>query len=172
MADRKGMMVGPKEHEVVGPMLNVGDAAPDFNLIANDMNTVKSLGDYAGRVKIISCVPSLDTGVCAAQTRRFNEEADKLGKDVVVLTVSADLPFAQRRWCGQEGVERTETLSAHRDMDGFARAYGVYDTDWRVVQRAAFVVDKDNKIQYVEYVPVIGDDVHFDDILEKAKSLI
>jgi thiol peroxidase len=170
MSKRPGMMVGDNEHTVIDAMLAVGQSAPDFELVANDLSA-KKLSDYDGKVKIISCVPSLDTGVCAAQTRRFNTEADKLGDSVVVLTVSSDLPFAQKRWCGNEGVERTETLSDHKTMQ-FAQDYGVFDTDWRVLQRAAFVLDRDNVVQYVEYVPVIGDEVAFDAILEKAKSLL
>lgn len=170
MANRPGMMVGPNEHNVQGPMLEVGQPAPDFELIAND-HSRKHLADYVGKVKIISCVPSLDTSVCSAQTRRFNQEADALGEGVVVLTVSADLPFAQKRWCGTEGVERTETLSDHKTMQ-FAESYGVYDTVWRVLQRAVFVLDRDNVVQYAEYVPVIGDEVSFDAVLEKAKSLL
>lgn len=164
------MMVGDNEHPVKGAMLGVGDKAPDFELIANDMSA-KRLSDYDGKVKVISVVPSLDTRVCSAQTHRFNEEAANLSEDIVILTVSADLPFAQKRWCGNEGVERTETLSDHRTMK-FADSYGVHDTEWRVMQRAAFVLDKDNVVQYVEYVPVIGDEVQYDDIIAKARSLV
>ncbi len=167
---RPGMKVGDSEHNVQGAMLEVGQKAPDFELIANDLSR-KHLSDYDGKVKFISCVPSLDTSVCSAQTHRFNKEADNLGEGVVVLTVSSDLPFAQKRWCGMEGVERTETLSDHKAMQ-FAESYGVYDTEWRVLQRAAFVLDKDNIVQYVEYIPVIGDEVSFDAVLEKAKSLL
>lgn len=170
MADRPGMKVGPNEHQVIGDMLTVGSAAPDFTLIAIDQSP-RTLDSYAGKVKIFSVVPSVDTGVCSAQTHRFNDEAAKLGEDIVVLTVSADLPFALKRYCGNEGIEKTETLSTHRDM-GFAEAYGVYDTDWRVCQRAVFVVDKDNVVQHAEYVPVIGDEVDFDTALAKAKELV
>ncbi|MEL6273048.1 MAG: thiol peroxidase [Chloroflexota bacterium] len=170
MADRPGMMVGPNEHPVQGPMLDVGATAPDFELVANDMST-KKLSDYDGKVKIISAVPSLDTSVCSAQTRRFNEEAADLGDNIVVLTVSADLPFAQKRWCGNEGVDRTETLSDYKTMQ-FAEDYGLHDLEWRVLQRAAFVLDKDNVVQYVEYIPVIGDEVSFNAIVEKARSLV
>lgn len=170
MANRPGMMVGDNEHPIQGDMLEVGAQAPDFALTANDQST-KRLSDFDGKVKILSCVPSLDTGVCSAQTRRFNQEAEALGEDVVVLTVSADLPFAQKRWCGAEGVERTITLSDHKSM-AFAEAYGLHDTEWRILQRAAFVVDRDNVVQYVEYVPVIGNEVSFDAILEKARELV
>lgn len=170
MADRPGMMVGENEHNVQGAMLEVGQTAPDFELTANDLST-KRLSDFDGKIKVISCVPSLDTGVCSAQTIRFNKEMENLSDDIVILTVSADLPFAQKRWCGTEGVERTMTLSDHRSMN-FAEAYGLHDTDWRILQRAAFVLDRDNVIQYVEYVPVIGNEVSFDAILDKARELI
>ena len=170
MSNRPGMMVGPNEHTVVGPMLEVGKKAPDFNLTANDLSS-RSLSDYDGKVKILSVVPSVDTSVCSAQTHRFNEEAANLGDSVTVLTISADLPFALKRYCGNEGIENTETLSSYRDMQ-FAEDYGVHDVDWRVCQRAVFVLDKDNTIQHVEYVPVIGDEVNFDAALSKAKALV
>jgi thioredoxin-dependent peroxiredoxin len=170
MADRPGMKVGPNEHPVIGPMLEIGKSAPDFILIATDLSERK-LEDYAGKVKVISVVPSVDTSVCSAQTQRFNEEAANLGEDIAVLTVSADLPFALKRYCGNQGIENTETLSTYRDMQ-FAEDYGVYDTAWRVCQRAVFVLDQDNVIQHAEYVDVIGDEVDFEAALAKAKSLV
>ena len=165
---RKGMMVGDNEHNVQNDMLQVGAPAPDFTLIANDLSS-KSLADYAGKVKVISVVPSVDTGVCSDQTRRFNQEAAGLN-DTVVLTVSVDLPFALGRFCGSEGIENTETLSTHRDMQ-FADDYGVHDTDWRICQRAVFVLDRDNVVQHAEYVPIIGDEVDFEAALAKARQL-
>jgi thiol peroxidase len=102
---------------------------------------------------------------------RFNQEAAQLGDGVAVLTVSADMPFALKRYCGNEGIENTDTLSTYRDM-AFADAYGVHDTDWRVCQRAVFVLDANNVVQLAEYVPVIGNEVDFDAALEKAKSLV
>lgn len=165
---RKGLMVGDSEHHVQNEMLTAGAAAPDFSLIANDLSS-KSLADYAGKVKVISVIPSIDTGVCSDQTRRFNAEAAGLD-DTVVLTVSADMPFALGRFCGAEGIDNTETLSAHRDM-AFADDYGVHDTDWRICQRAVFVLDRDNVVRHAEYVPVIGDEVDFDAALTKAKEL-
>lgn len=165
---RKGLMVGDSEHPVRHDMLEVGAAAPDFSLIANDLSR-KSLADYAGKVKVISVVPSVDTGVCADQTRRFNVEAAALS-DTVVLTVSADMPFALGRFCGSEGIEDSETLSTHRDMQ-FADDYGVHDTEWRICQRAVFVLDRDNTVQHAEYVPIIGDEVDYDAALAKAKEL-
>jgi len=165
---RPGMMVGGVEHIIQNDMLEVGQPAPDFTLIANDLSE-KTLSDYEGKVKVISVIPSIDTGVCSAQTRRFNEEAAKLN-DTVVLTVSADLPFALSRFCGNEGIENTETLSTYRDMK-FADDYGVHSLNWRVCQRAVFVLDKDNVVQHAEYVPVIGDEVNFLSALAKAQDL-
>lgn len=170
MTNRSGMAIGSVEHPVEGPMLHVGDHAPDFSLTAIDW-TMKSLADYTGKVKIISVVPSLDTRVCSAQTRRFNEEAAAFDGKVVVLTVSSDLPYAQRRWCGSEGLEDVVTLSDHKTMD-FSDAYGVHVTDLRICQRAAFVLDKNNTIQYAEYVPIIGEEVNFIAVLSKAQNLI
>ncbi len=165
---RKGMMVGDNEHTIQNDMLQVGAPAPDFALIANDLSS-KSLADYAGKVKVISVIPSIDTGVCSDQTRRFNQEAAGLS-DTVVLTVSVDLPFALGRFCGNEGIDNTETLSTHRDMQ-FADDYGVHDTDWRICQRAVFVLDRDNVLQHAEYIPVIGDEVNFDAALAKVRQL-
>jgi thioredoxin-dependent peroxiredoxin len=160
--------VGKKDHHIQNDMLKVGEKAPDFILTTNGQST-RSLADYDGKVKIISCIPSIDTRVCAAQTRRFNEEAASLN-NTVVLTVSADSPFALQRFCGNEGIENTETLSTYRDMK-FADDYGVHDLDWRMTQRAVFVIDKDNIVQYAEYMSVIGDEVNFIAALAKAQNL-
>jgi thiol peroxidase len=167
---RTGMKLGDNEFVVVNDMLRVGDAAPDFRLTANNWQP-KTLADYAGKVKIFSIVPSLDTRVCAAQTRRFNEEAATLNEHVVVLTVSADLPYAQRRWCSAEGIERVYTLSDHKDMN-FSSAYGVHVIDLRICQRACFVVDQDDVVRHVDYVYVMGDEVNFDAALAKARELV
>lgn len=170
MTNRLGMKVGEKEHHVQGDMLTVGAPAPDFALLALD-RSVRNLSNYAGKVKIISTIPSIDTGVCSAQTRRFNQEAAGLTDDIVILTVSADLPFALKRYCNTEGIDKTETLSTYMDMK-FADAYGVHDTDWRVCQRAVFVLDKDNVVRYAEYVPVIGNEVNFGAALDAAKQWV
>lgn len=170
MVARPGMMVGENEHTVQNDMLNVGASAPDFTLLTPKL-ALKTLSDYEGKVKVLSVIPSIDTGVCSAQTRRFNQEAAELGGNIVVLTVSADLPFALGRYCANEGIENTETLSTYKDM-AFANDYGVHDTDWRVCQRAVFVLDKDNVVQYAEYVPVIGQEVDFEAALSKARELI
>jgi len=162
---RQGMKVGDKEHTVRHDMLKVGQKAPDFVLYATD-HMPRTLADYKGRVKVISCIPSIDTSVCSAQTRRFNEEAAKLN-DTVVLTVSADAPFALKRFCGNKGIKNTETLTFVRDMK-FADDYGVHGVDWRMCQRAVFVLDRDNIVQYTEYVPVMSQEVNFLRALAKA----
>ena len=170
MAERPGMKVGPNEHHVQNDMLGVGDKAPDFTLLATDFSE-HSLDNFEGKVKIISCVPSVDTSVCSAQTRRFNEEAASLGDNIVVLTVSADTPFALKRYCANEGIDNSQTLTTYRDMK-FADDYGVHDTDWRICQRSVFVIDADDTVQHAEYVSVIGDEVDFTSAVDKARSLI
>ncbi|WP_029421114.1 thiol peroxidase [Alicyclobacillus macrosporangiidus] len=157
-----------KETPLSGPELKPGDKAPNFEVINNALQKV-TLDDFKGKVKIISVVPSLDTGVCDAQTRRFNEEAAKLGENVVVLTISADLPFAQKRWCGAAGVDRVITLSDHRDMS-FAKAYGTYLEDFRLNSRAVFVVDSSDTIVHAEYVPVAGQHPNYEAAIEAAKA--
>lgn len=170
MADRPGMMLGPKELPVRGAMLTVGQVAPDFRLTDTSWGT-RTLADYAGKVKIISVVPSLDTRVCSAQTIRFNREAAGLGAEVMILTVSADLPYAQKRWCGAEGVDQVVPLSDHKEM-AFAEAYGVHVYDLRVTQRAVFVLDQDNVVRLAQYVPVIGDEVDFEAALTTAQACL
>jgi thioredoxin-dependent peroxiredoxin len=167
---RIGMMLLGNELPVEGAMLEIGQSAPDFRLTANNW-AQKSLADYAGKVKIFSVVPSLDTSVCAAQTRRFNQEAANLSTDIVILTVSADLPYAQGRWCGAEGITAVQTLSDHKDMN-FSTAYGVHVTPIRICQRAVIVVDQDNVVRYVEYTPEIGQEVDFSAALAAAKALV
>jgi len=153
---------------LLGPRLSAGDTAPDFTLLANDLSPV-SLKDSAGKVRILSVVPSLDTGVCDQQTRRFNEEAAALGNQIVILTVSADLPFAQSRWCGAAGVDKVQTLSDHYDIN-FGNAYGVHIKELRLDTRAIFVVNSAGEIVYTEYVPEMTDFPNFDAALAAAKS--
>lgn len=159
-----------KPMDVRGSLLKVGDPAPDFLVVANDLSK-KTLADYTRKVKLISVVPSLDTRVCDIQTRRFNEEAVGLSDDIIVLTVSSDLPFAQRRWCGAAGVDRVETLSTHKDMQ-FSDDYGVHMLDWRANQRSIFVLDGDNTIVYCEYVTEVSDEVNFEKALEAVKQAV
>ncbi|AYV67479.1 MULTISPECIES: thiol peroxidase [Niallia] len=134
---------------LIGNEIKVGDKAPDFTVLANDMSEV-SLASSKGKIRLFSVVPSVDTGVCDAQTRKFNEEASKL-ENVEVITVSVDLPFAQRRWCAASGLDNVITVSDHRDLS-FGEAYGVVMKELRLLARAVFVVDASDTVTYVEYV--------------------
>lgn len=134
---------------LVGNEVKVGDTAPNFQVWDQDLSPV-TLDDSKGMVRLISVVPSIDTPVCDQQTRRFNEEAASL-QDVAVLTISVDLPFAQKRWCAAAGIDRVQTLSDHRELS-FGKAYGVVIEELRLLARAIFVIDKNNKVVYAEYV--------------------
>lgn len=170
MTERTGELTFKgKPLTVIGDQLNVGDQAPNFTLVANNLSEVK-LADSAGKIRLISVVPSLDTGICDAQTRRFNEEMSKMGDNVIGYTISVDLPFAQSRWCGNAGVERVITLSDHRDMN-FGDAYGTHVKELRLEQRAVFVVDADGTICYVEYVPEIAQHPDYDAALAALKEV-
>lgn len=153
---------------LVGPEVKVGQQAPDFTLLDNELN-VKTLADFDGKVKVISVVPSLDTGVCDAQTRWFNQDVTKLSDDVFVLTVSMDLPFAQARWCGAAGVNNVITLSDHKDAS-FGQNYGFLIEELRLLSRGVVVINKDNKVTYVEYVPEVTNPVNFDAVLAAVKE--
>jgi thioredoxin-dependent peroxiredoxin len=152
---------------LLGNEVKVGDKAPNFSVLANDLSPV-TLDDSKGSVRLISVVPSLDTGVCDAQTRRFNEEADKLD-NVKVLTVSVDLPFAQKRWCGSNGIESVQTLSDHRDLS-FGEAYGVAIQELRLLARAVFVIDSNDQVTYAEYVSEATNHPDYEAAIEAAKQ--
>ncbi len=155
---------------VLGDTLKPGDRAPDFHVVAQDLSA-KSLADYIGRPMIISVVPSLDTGVCDLQTRRFDSEAVKLGDEVHVLTISADLPFAQKRWCSEAAARMVEVLSDHREMD-FGNRWGTHVKELRVEQRAVFVVDAEGIIRHAQYVPEIAEHPDYDAVLEAIRGIV
>lgn len=152
---------------LVGNEVKVGAQAPDFTVLANDLSEV-SLSDSKGSVRIISVVPSIDTGICDAQTRRFNEEAAKID-NVKVLTISNDLPFAQKRWCAANGLENVQVLSDHRDLS-FGEAYGTLMKELRLLARAVFVVDSSDKITYTEYVSEGTTHPNYEAAIEAAKA--
>jgi thiol peroxidase len=154
---------------LVGTVVKVGQKAPDCEVVANDMSLVK-LSSFAGKIRIIASVPSLDTSVCDMETRRFNEEAGKLSSDVVVLTISMDLPFAQKRWCGAAGVKSVVTLSDYR-YASFGNAYGVLIKDMRLLARAVFVVDENGVLRYVQIVPEVSTEPDYDAVLKAVKEL-
>jgi len=155
---------------LVGNEVEVGDSAPDFEVVANDLSPVK-FSSFRGKVCIISSVPSLDTAVCDTMTRRFNEEAGNLGDDVVVLTVSMDLPFAQERWCGAAGVKNVQTLSDHRDAS-FGNAFGVLIKELRLLARAVFVVDKEGVVRHIQIVDELTNEPDYEAVLKAAKELV
>ncbi len=154
---------------LLGTELKAGDPAPDFTALGNDMNPV-AFSSYRGKVCIVSSVPSLDTPVCDMETRRFNTEAGKLGKDVAVLTVSMDLPFAQKRWCGAAGVENLTTLSDHRDAS-FGSAWGLLIKELRLLARAVYVVDTEGVIRHAQLVREIAQEPDYEAVLKAVKSL-
>lgn len=147
-----------------GSQLEVGDSAPDFEVLANDLSPVK-LSAFRGKVVVISAVPSLDTPVCDIQTRKFNERAAELGDGVVVLTISMDLPFAQRRWCGAAGIENVQTLSDHRGAE-FGNAFGVLIEELRLLARAVFIVDADGIVRYRQIVDELTNEPDYDSAIE------
>lgn len=152
---------------LIGPELKPGDTAPDFSMVDNSLKAV-TLGDTGNQVRIFSVVPSLDTPVCDAQTKRFNEEAAKL-PGVEILTVSMDLPFAQKRWCGAFGVDRVKMLSDHKD-GSFGSHYGTLIKELRIESRAIFVLDRNNQIRHAEYVKEVADHPNYETALAAARS--
>src|SRR6202451_3508805 len=153
---------------VLGPELKAGDAAPDFHAVDDSLKPLDLAGTGQG-VRIFSVVPSLDTPVCDAQTKRFNEEAGKL-PNVQIYTFSMYLPFAQKRWCGAFGVDHVKMVSDHK-TGSFGQAYGTLIKDLRIHSRAIFVVGKDNTIKYVEYVKEVGDHPNYEAALAAAKAI-
>lgn len=155
---------------LIGNELKPGDPAPDATVIDQNLNPV-NIHSFRGHTLLISVVPSLDTGVCSAQTKRFNEEASKLPESVKVLTISMDLPFAQKRFCGAENIDKIEVLSDHRE-GAFGQAYGTLVKELRILSRAVFVVDADGIIRYVEYVPEITQHPNYEAALQAVNALI
>lgn len=154
---------------LVGHEPDIDDSAPEFTVLSNDLKPVH-LTDFNGKVKVIAVYPSVDTSVCAAQNRRFNQEAEKLD-DVVVLSISCDLPFAQKRFCAAEGLNNIVTLSDHKDLD-FGTKYGFVMEEFRLLARGTVIIGKDNKVKYVEYVPDVTDEPDYKRALDIVKELV
>ncbi len=155
---------------LIGPELKAGDKAPAFTL-NKSLTEAATLSDFAGKVKLISVVPSIDTGVCDAQTRKFNEAAAALGDNVVVLTVSVDTPFAQARWCAAADIDRVVMLSDYKE-NSFGEAYGVLIKEFALDMRAIFVVDANDTIQYVEYLSEMAEHPNYENAIQAAKALV
>ena len=170
MQERTGIVTSKgKPVTLLGPEIRVGDPAPDFTVVDTSLSPV-TLGDFREKVKVISSVPSLDTAVCDVETRRFNQEAASLGENVVVLTISLDLPFAQKRWCAAAGVDRVKVLSDYQDRS-FASAYGVLIRESKLLSRSIFVVDGKDVVRYVQHVPEIGQEPDYGAVLAAVKGL-
>jgi len=170
MKERAGVItVGGVPLTLVGDEVKVGNRAPDFSVIDNNLGTF-SLSSLAGKIVVISAVPSLDTPVCNLETRRFNEEAAKLSPDVEIITISMDLPFAQKRWCAAAWVERVKTYSDHRDAD-FGIKYGVLTKETRLLARAVFVLDREGVIRHIEMLVDISREPDYDAVLAAVKRL-
>lgn len=159
-----------KEVTLSGVEIAAGKTAPDFTLVGKDLSAVK-LSDFKGKVKILSIFPSIDTEVCAVQTRRFNQEAAALSEEVAVLCISKDLPFAQNRFCGAEGIDKVVTLSDYKSND-FGSKYGFLIEELGLLARGVVVIDKNDTVQYVEYVSEVTHEPAYDKAVEAAKKLV
>ena len=171
MAEQKGLITFKGNPlTLVGNQVEVGKAAPDFVAIDTNLSPVK-FSSHVGKVCIISSVVSLDTPVCDTQTRKFNEEASRLGPNVVILTLSMDLPFAQKRWCAAAGVDKVQTFSDHRDAS-FGSAYGVLIKELRLLARAVFLVDRGGTIRYIQWVKEVSKEPNYEEILGALKKIL
>ena len=170
MKERKGLvtMLG-NPVTLVGTEIKIGQVAPDFTVTDNDLGPVR-LSDFKGKIVLISAVPSLDTSVCSKETQRINEEAKKISADVVFLTISMDLPFAQKRWVKEHNVEHLKTLSDHLDAS-FGTAWGVLMKENRLLSRSLFIVDRDGKVRYIQLVKENASEPDYDDMLKALKKL-
>jgi thiol peroxidase len=166
---RRTVMLKGKPLTLSGPEIRVGQKAPDFKLLAIDSTNVE-LSQSKGKVRLLSVVHSLDTGVCDLQTQRFEQEAAKF-KDAIIYAISMDLPFAQARYCGAHSIKNLQTLSDHREAS-FGRAYGVLIEELRLLSRAIFIIDRKDIVRYVEYVPEVTQHPDYDKAIEALKNVV
>jgi thiol peroxidase len=170
MAERPGIVtIHGNPLTLVGEEVKVGNSAPEAELLDNDLKPVK-LSSYRGKILVIASVPSLDTPVCDLETRRFNDEAAHLGTDIEMVTISMDLPFAQKRWCGAAGVERLKTLSDHREA-AFGTAYGVLIKELRLLARAVFIVDREGTVRYEQLVKEVASEPNYEEVLQALGTI-
>lgn len=170
MAERAGIVTSRGNPlTLVGNEVKVGDEAPDFVALANDLSPV-SFSSFRGKVCVLSSVPSLDTPVCNAQTRHLDHEAERLGSDVAIITISMDLPFAQRRWSDDAHMGRVQTLSDHRDA-AFGTSYGLLIKESRLLARAVLVVDRDGTIRYIQLVKETSEEPDYEPVLSALSEL-
>jgi thiol peroxidase len=170
--ERFGLIqVGGKDATVLGDDIKVGQIAPDFIVHALDWSAVRGLTDTRGKVRIIAAVPSLDTDVCDRETRRFNQEVAGLDKDIVIEVLSTDLPYAQKRWCGAAGVDQVMVLSDHQSAE-FGEKYGCLIKERRILRRSVFVIDRQDKVTYAAYMPALGVEPNYEEVLEAARAAL
>jgi thiol peroxidase len=170
--ERTGLLkVGGKDATIVGADLKVGDPAPEFTAHKTDWSLMQGLSETKGKVRVLASVPSLDTETCDRETRRFNQEAASLGADVAIVVVSTDLPYAQKRWCGAAGVDQVVTVSDHMRGE-FGEKYGVLIKERRTLRRAVFVVGHDDKLSYVAYMPELGVEPDYGEVMQAVKHAL
>jgi thioredoxin-dependent peroxiredoxin len=170
--ERVGLIqLAGKDATVIGDDIQVGQVAPDFSVQALDWSQVRGLGDTNGKVRIIAAVPSLSTDVCDRETRRFNQEAANLSKDIVIEVISTDLPYTQKSWCGAAGVDQVMVLSDHMEVE-FGVKYGCLIKERRIMRRSVFVVDRQDKVTYVAYMPALGVEPDYKEVLDAARAAL
>ena len=171
MTERTGIItIHGNPLTLIGEEIKVGQTAPDCELLDNDLNPVK-LSQWRGKVVVLTSVPSLDTPVCDLETRRFNDEAASFGSDVEMVTVSMDLPFAQKRWCGAAGVQRLKTLSDHRQA-AFGQAFGVLIKELRLLARAVFILDRQGVVQYTQLVQEVTNEPDYEAVIQALQKIV
>ncbi len=156
---------------IIGPDIQIGQKAPEFIARAQDWSTLDALASTNGKVRIIAAVPSMSTSVCDTETKRFNQEAAALDKDIAILTISTDLPYTLKNWCGAARVDKVTLLSDAFDVN-FGEKYGVLIKERRIFRRAVFVVDRKGKVVYAAYMPVLGEEPKYDEVLAAAKKAL
>ena len=170
--ERSGIFeLANKPVTIIGPDMKVGDTAPEFTVRAQDWSVQEPLKTNEGKVRIICAVPSLDTSTCDLETKRFNQEAASLDKDIAILTVSTDLPYALKNWCAANGVDKVTLFSDAFDVN-FGEKYGVLIKERRIFRRAVFVVDRHGKVVYADYMPVLGDQPKYEEVIAAAKGAL
>lgn len=170
--ERKGIFkFAGNDVTIVGPDLKVGQTAPEFTVQAQDWSVVKGLESTQGKVRIIGSLPSLNTSVCDRETRRFNQEAADLGENIAIMVVSMDLPFTLKNWCAAAGIDKVLTLSDHQTGE-FGEKYGVLIKEQRILRRAIFVVDAHDQVVYAAYMPALGDEPVYAEVIQAAKEAL
>lgn len=163
--------LGDKFATLLGDEVKVGDMAPEFTSVVAGWGTVNPLQESKGKVIILSAVPSLDTDTCDRETRRFNEEAGKLSGEIVIYTISCDFPMAQKRWCGAAGVDKVKVVSDVVDAE-FGLKYGVLIKERRYLRRSVFIVGRDGKLTYVKYMPTLGEEPNYEEVIQAAQQAL